>query len=280
MNLAEKIAAIIENADNELIRAISRTQDTIYQDFLTLFKELELDNDGYIISNAANRALISKASGIFNRSIRDSGYNDAVNNFVGTFDLIDQANEDYFFSISDLFKPNRAFIAALQKQTITTLESAILNEGLTSQIKQPLLNILSQNINGGGSYSGFLEQLRANIVGIENEGKLMRYSRSILNDSLFNYSRAYQQSVTADLGLEFYYYSGGTTKDTREFCAQRLDQYWSQKEIESWASEDWQGKRPDTTESSIFIYCGGFNCRHSLIPVDKSIVPKDVIERQ
>jgi hypothetical protein len=141
------------------------------------------------------------------------------------------------------------------------------------------MNIISQNINGGGSYSGFLEQLRSNVIGIQNEGKLMRYSRGILNDTLFNYSRAYQQSVTSSLGLEYYYYAGGTIKDSREFCIEHHDNYYHQLEVEAWASEDWQGKRPDTTESSIFIYAGGFSCRHSIIPVDISIVPQEVIDR-
>src|SRR6185295_8485185 len=118
---------------------------------------------------SANRSIFTKSSQIFNRTIEKSGYNDAVNEFVGTISEIDLANQNYFSTISDAFKPNRAFITSLQNQTISTLESVILNEGLQANIKNPLMNIFSQNINGGGSYSGFLEQLRSNIVGGENE---------------------------------------------------------------------------------------------------------------
>lgn len=278
MNLGEKIERIIDNADSIFTNAVNATQQEIYDNFIDLFKKLET-KDGYILNNSYNRSLLAKSSQEFNKAINKSGYNDAVNEFVGTFSQLDVANQDYFSSISDLFKPNRAFISSLQKQTITTLESAILNEGLYANIKQPLLNVISQNINSGGSYSGFLEQLRNNIVGLENEGKLMRYSRGILNDTLFQYSRAYQQSVTDDLGLEFYLYSGGTTKDTREFCFERSDQFYHQLEIESWPTENWHGKIPGTTESSIFMFCGGYNCKHSLIPVDISIVPQEVIDR-
>ena len=279
MNLGDKIESIIDAADSAFFKSVRVTQQDLYENLIDLFKQLEVDSDGYILNNTANRALLTKSSQIFNQTINSSGYNDAVNEFVGTFSQIDIANQDYFTSISSLFKPNRAFITSLQNQTITMLEGAILNDGLKINIKNPLLNIISQNINSGGSYSGFLEQLRTNITGVENEGKLLRYSRGILNDTLFQYSRAYQQSVTEDLGLEFYLYSGGTTKDSREFCVEHSDQFYHQLEVEAWADEDWQGKMPGTTSSSIFVYCGGWNCKNSLIPVDVSIVDQDVIDR-
>lgn len=278
MNLGDKIEKIIDNADSVFTNAVNVTQQEIYDNFIDLFKKLET-KDGYILNNSYNRSLLAKSSQEFNKAINQSGYNDAVNEFVGTFSQLDVANQDYFSSISDLFKPNRAFITSLQKQTISTLESAILNEGLYANIKQPLLNVISQNINSGGSYSGFLEQLRTNIVGLENEGKLMRYSRGILNDTLFQYSRAYQQSVTDDLGLEFYYYAGGTVKNSRPWCVEHADQYYHQNEIEAWADQTWQGQIPGTTASSIWMYAGGFSCAHSFIPVDVSIVPQEVIDR-
>ena len=279
MKLGDKIESIINATDNNFFKSVGITQQKIYDSLIGLFKKLELDSDGYILNNGYNRSLLVKSSQIFNQSIKKSGYSDAVNEFVGTIPELDRINQEYFASISDLFKPNRAFIASLQTQTINTLETAILNDGLKANIKTPLMNIISQNINSGGSYSGFLEQLRSNIVGMENEGKLLRYSRGILNDALFQYSRAYQQSVTDDLGLEFYLYSGGTTKDTRDFCAEHSDQFYHQLEVEAWADEDWQGKIPGTTSSSIFVYCGGYNCKHSLIPVSPLIVPKEDIQR-
>lgn len=278
MNLAEKIELIIETADNKFFDAVNITQQELYQNLVNLFKRLEVE-DGYILNNQSNRSLFTKSSQVFNQTINRSGYNDAVNEFVGTFSHIDLANQDYFSTISELFKPNRAFITSLQNQTIKTLESSILNEGLQANIKQPLMNIISQNVNSGGSYSGFLEQLRTNIVGGENEGKLLRYSRGILNDTLFQYSRAYQQSVTDDLGLEFYLMSGGVGKKSRPWCVEHADQYWHQNEIESWPDQTWEGQIPGTTASSIWVYASGYNCVHSFIPVHISLVPDDVIQR-
>lgn len=279
MNVAQRIEAIIEAADQKFIKKIGFTQRAIYNQFLRLFKDLELDDEGYILTNQANRALLQKGSEVFNRAIKKSNFKGAVEEFTSNVSEIDKVNVAYFSSISEAFQPNRAFIQLLQKQTVTNIENLLLNSGLESQVKIPILNILNQNINSGGSYTGFLEQLRENIIGGVNEGKLLRYSRGIMNDSLFNYSRAYMQSVTKDLGLVFYLYSGGLTKDSRPFCVDHSDLYYHQKEIEGWAKESWEGQRPDTTESSIFIYAGGYNCKHSIIPVDVSVVPAEDITR-
>lgn len=279
MTIADRIESLIDDADNVFIRGIDKTQQVLYDKFLKLFKDLELDADGYILNNQINRGILQEAGRVFNQSIREANFKQTVEDFAGTVYEIDGANEEYFSTLSSAFKPNRAFISSLQRQTITNIENLLLNSGLESQVKGPLLTILSQNINSGGSYSGFLEQLRENILGMENEGKLMRYSRGIMNDSLFQYSRAYQQSVTSDLGLEWYMYSGGITEKTREFCADHSEEFYHQAEVEAWASEDWTGQIAGTTESSIFIFAGGWNCRHSIIPVDISIVPQDVIQR-
>jgi hypothetical protein len=85
--------------------------------------------------------------------------------------------------------------------------------------------------------------------------------------------------VSSDLGLEFYLYVGGIIDKTRHFCEEKAGKFFHHREIEQWAEGDWKGKRPDTTKSSIFIYAGGFNCLHQILPVHVSVVPADVIER-
>ena len=66
---------------------------------------------------------------------------------------------------------------------------------------------------------------------------------------------------------------------TRSFCEERTGKFFHHKEIEQWASLDWAGKKAGTTESSIFLFAGGWNCAHELIPVDRIIVPDEVIQR-
>lgn len=278
--LAERLETIITRAEERFGAAILESQKQMYSDIVVLLKDLELDGGGYIKNSGANRKIIQQAGKLFNSSLESSGYYGALGQYVSNLAVINEANAIYFAALSESFAPNKLFIKSLQKQTVESLESTLLNEGLAANVKQPLLNILNQNVNGGGSFSGMLDQVRGYIQGVEGkQGTLMKYSRTWTADALFNYSRSYQQAVSTDLGLEFYFYSGGIVKDSRDFCRERHDQHFHQKEIESWAALDWQGKNPNTTESSIFIYAGGYSCRHSMIPVHKSTVPQEVKDR-
>lgn len=273
--VARKIEEIILREVGLFGNEVILVQKRLYNDFLSLVNQLELDSGGYIKQTAANRSILNRAEVTFNNSISTSGYQDAINRALGTINKLDAVNIAYFESIDSAFKLNRQFLTSLQNSTISTLENLVLNDGLNSQIRTPLLQILNQNVNSGGSYAGMVKQVQDYIVGGENEGKLLRYSKQIVRDSLFQYSRAYQEAVTNDLGLDWYMYEGGLMQTSRPFCIERAGHFWHRKEIESWASLQWAGKIPETTESSIFTYAGGYNCYHSLIPVHDSIVPNE-----
>lgn len=279
-SLANQIEGLVIAANERYSRQIITVQDKLYNDLVTILKFLETDADGNILQNAGNRAILRAGQNQFNKTIQESGYQDAVEGHLKAIPKIDDLNAAYFESISSAFKPNRVFIKQLQAQAIETVNSFVLQDGLAAQVSLPLNEILSQNINSGGSFSGMLKQLETFIKGNDQvEGRLLRYTRTYISDAIFNYSRAYQQAVTADLKLEFYLYAGGLMDKSRPFCIERAGKFYHHKEIESWAEETWAGKNPLTTESSIFILAGGFSCRHSIIPVHDSVVPEDVKRR-
>lgn len=247
---------------------------------------MEIDKDGYIIQSQANRKILQKASNAFESSIKNSPYFDGIQDYLNAIPHLDKTNAEYFDFISQGYKPNAQYISSLKKDTVSSLESLLMNEGLESQIKAPLVGILNQNINSSAKFTDLLNQVQEYIVGSkELDGQLLRYSKQITTDALFNYSRSYQQAVTSDLGLEWYLYAGGMVGEskyssgTRPFCAARKGNYYHHSEVESWAKQDWAGKRRGTTSSSIFIFCGGYGCVDSLIPVHESIVPDSSLAR-
>lgn len=278
--LAEEIESLILSSTEDFSFEIEAIQGRIYDRLLGVLKELELDQDGYIKQSASNRKVLYDAENLINEYLPGESLPALVSQVITVIPAIDEMNVSYFEKVSGSFKSNRAFITSLQNQTIDRIETSLLQDGLTASIKEPLVEILNLNVNTGGNFSGFLQQVRDYIQGNDElDGRLLSYSRTFLRDTLFNYSRAYQQSVTADLKLEFYSYSGGLMDKSREFCIERAGKFFHESEIKEWANEDWRGKRQGTTESSIFIYCGGYNCTHSLIPVHESLVPKEVKDR-
>jgi hypothetical protein len=283
--LAAEIERLIVANNIKFAGIINQVQSSIYNRIIAILKDLELDAEGYIKQSAANRKVLRAAQNAFDDVMNSSAYQNAVESHLKVIPKIDNLNEIYFKSVSDIFSPNRTFIKELQKQVIRDVNTNLLNEGVIAQVKTPLNQILSQNINSGGSFAGFQEQLRNYIKGNDSiEGRLLKYTTTYTADTLFNYSRTWQDAVTSDLGLEFYLYSGGLTggkkgTGSREFCIERTGKFFHRKEIEQWADLDWKGKNALTTKSSIFSLAGGHNCKHSMIPVSEKIVPKDVIDR-
>jgi hypothetical protein len=284
--IARAISELIDVAEIKYSEAIVKIQNSLYRRIVAVLKDLEIDSDGYILQSSKNRALIMKAEDIFDEVVKSNVYQKAVAEVVSNVPDIDELNAQYFETVSQAFKPNRNYIKSLQQQVISNVNTYALNEGVIVNVKIPLNQILNQNINSGGSFSGMLKQLETFIQGGEGtDGRLLRYSRTYLTDTLFNYSRAYQQAVTRDLKLEWYLYQGGLTKPgkksegSRDFCIDRAGHYFHHKEIEAWAGIDWAGKRQGTTESSIFMFAGGWNCKHSIIPVHVLIVPQEDLNR-
>jgi len=279
-SLANQIEGLVIAANERYAAQIIGVQSKLYNDLVTILKFIETDADGNILQNAGNRAILRAGQNQFDKTIQNSSYQDAVETHLKVIPKIDELNAAYFESVSSAFLPNRVFIKQLQTSAIETVNSFVLQDGLAAQVKLPLNEILSQNINSGGSFSGMLKQVEAFVKGNDQvEGRLLRYTRTYLSDAIFNYSRAYQQAVTADLKLEFYLYSGGLMDKSRPFCIERAGKFFHHNEIELWASESWAGKNPLTTESSIFVLAGGFSCRHSIIPVHESVVDSEVISR-
>jgi hypothetical protein len=277
--LAERIESLIISSSEAYEKAIKRVQNQLYNRLVLRLKDLELQ-DGYIKQNAANRLILREAQAEFDFIISNSEYQSSLEKHLKSIPKINELNTLYFQTIESAFTPNKNFIKSLQSQTIKNVNALILQDGIRSQIKIPLNQILEQNVSTGGTFTGMLKQVSDFVKGNEDvEGRLLRYTKTYLNDILFQYARSFQQSVTADLKLEWYLYAGGLIRDSREFCQERTGKFFNQKEIESWAKLSWKGKDPLTTESSIFIVCGGFNCRHELIPVSIAIVPKEDLDR-
>jgi len=294
--LSARVDVIISNAERALAKQAVKTQGLMFDQMSLLLNKLALDSEGLIIQNQANRNILAQAGQYFNNSMGE--YNDSINTLPNTLGNINSQNALYFDAVVDSFKPNSLYITSIRNQTIVQIESLLLNEGIELTLKQPIISILNQNINTGAAYSDLVKQLRTFILGNnEVEGTLLRYSKQIVTDTLFNYNRALQEAVSVNSGLIWIKYTGVVTLKklpkkspaysdpgkklvtTRDFCLSRIGKYYHKKEVEKWATLTWDGKRAGTTSSTIFIYAGGYNCRHQLIYVHESTVPKINLDR-
>lgn len=111
------------------------------------------------------------------------------------------------------------------------------------------------------------------------------YGTAWANGLYESYSRALNDTFAASFELVFVKYDGPTvgtdkTPDApRDFCDERVRNFYHINEVASWGDLTWEGKIAGTNNRNIFVFLGGYNCRHKLVYVKASQVPEDVLRR-
>lgn len=271
--LIQKKIASLEDIPDEFIDVVNKQNDRLFNAVLKLLDKLEKDGDMIVVS-AKNAAIVEQVNELLKKSLFESAYLKGLIKYVSSFS--DQAemingifSEQFEFVEKEIYKN---LLKSSQKATLEFLDE----DAIGKAVFEPLQKNLLTNIYSGGKYSDMIKSLKDYILGTpELDPKLTSYVKRYARDSMAIFDNTYTQLIAKDVQVDIWEYSGGTVKDTREFCLQRHGNVYSKEEIMSWASKDWQGKNPATDENTIFAYRGGYNCLHSFIPRDPNFVDND-----
>jgi len=169
----------------------------------------------------------------------------------------------------------------------------LLDSGVDANFLTPILQQLNSNVSSGANLDDLIDELKTYVTGgKEGVGALKRYVTQVSNDSLTQFNANYNQTVTQDLGIEFYVYTGTVIAGTRPFCNNFVRKYFHKKEVErlgngvdpltgnTLRSEGLlEGRIKGTNSSNIFTNRGGWNCRHFFSPISARFVPKSDLQR-
>ena len=262
----------IDNFITDFEKKLPDANQEILDELNLLIGELEKSKAGNIKASIKNLKAIDKYRNTLGKALLDSKYSEAAKEFIGSFKLTTAYVDSYFASISIEIGNNDLLFKEILKSNVTTTYETLLGSGLEANFKEPIIKILKDNVISGTDTKAARKVLKDFILGNENiDPKLIRYVSQTANDSLRQFSRNYTKAISDDLDLQHYYYKGTKIKDTRPFCASRAGKYYTKLEVESWASLEWAGKNKATTKQTIFLYTGGYACRHDLIPVSEKL---------
>lgn len=102
-----------------------------------------------------------------------------------------------------------------------------------------------------------------------------KYSADKLGNNLRRYANVYVRDAVSELNAELtiasanvaeidrFKYFGSNIKDTRDFCRKHSGKVYTREEIEQIWQGDWAGKKAGNP----YIVRGGWNCRHSFVPI-------------
>ena len=276
----------IDSSLTKFIDGLPDIQKRIYEKLLLLLKDLDLYSDGSIKNNLVNIQKIGKLKSELEKIILDKPYLKSVGTLLGSYEIIQEIQNEYFSTITTDFTPKKVF-DVVKDQAIDQTAEGLTESGINANVIDPIKAILKTNITSGGSYADLAQQLRDEIMGNDEiDGKLLSYARTYATTAVNEYSAQYTKIVTDDLGMEWFRYVGSLRKTSRPFCIALVEKdYVHVSEIPEIVKGHIDGKDvslaglKDGTDANNFqVYRGGWNCNHQLSPVDKSRVPEKYIK--
>lgn len=273
--MTDKQLELIKKIQELQIAIEKRMDDALPKVFDKLSNQV-IDLAGNLSLDAKDRAktlkeMIKLKKDISDTIINNSLYQTQVAEVISGFEMLSKLSNDYISTIIDDFKPKTELYKAILETNIATTKDALLGAGIRNNFGTAIQEVLKDNIAGIGTRSELNKTLRAFIEGTDTEKAFLnRYIKQTTNDAVMTFNAEYIQTIADDLDVEYYLYAGTIIEDTRSFCQARTGRYFTKEEVEKWASlKGWQGRMAGTNSSTIFIYRGGYNCRHQLWPVSQ-----------
>jgi hypothetical protein len=294
-DLIEDILSLIETRIDAFNGKMPDLQQQIYAVVLDLASELETSN-GRIKPSVKNIKTIAKIKSELNKVIFTKEYTEELDELIATYEQVTRLQNQYFTATVGRFTVP-AVLKEVQNLAQESVVDSLGEDAIGTNFVSPIRDILVKNVTTGGSRAEFIEQARDFILGQEGtDGRLVKYTKQIVTDSLNQYSANYSQIVSDDLGLEWYQYVGSNKETTRAFCkaltaaANGCLPYIHKSQLEEIVSGDICGEQvtiydktglpygmiPGTNSANFIINRGGYNCNHQLRAISSALVPKSL----
>lgn len=289
------ILKTIDESIEKFNKKIPAAQRRAFEGIAEELKRLDTKN-GKIKTTVANLKIIQSIKNKLVRLIVTPEYLKDVKEFVSSFNEITKLQNQYWQSVEKEFTP-KVLLREVRKQAISDTIKNLTALGIGSTISEQIATILRTNITTGGSYAQLTEQLREKMLDTKTEGALQKYAKQITTDSINQYNAQYTQSVSSDLGFDWFAYQGSDIVTTRPFCDAMTDlRYFHITEIPRLLNAENlyymkdgvktkvpiydktelpHGMIPGTNAANFQINRGGYNCGHQIRPVSERLVPLD-----
>lgn len=282
----------LESVPDALLSKIERLQKKIFPEVLDIVSQLERDSNGFVLFNRKNLDLSNSIREKLRTVLLESDYIEIVSDFANEFDVQTSVTDKLLSETFPEFTASGLASDIVKQQKKKAVE--IFVNGITDEaFADAIADQIQLAVNNNASFTETLKEIRRIVTGDDEvDGKIQQYAQQVAHDQFALADRAYTSQISEEIEAEWFFYSGSQIKTTRPFCAERHNKYYYYKEIEQWGAGkkteglslpnkdgDWGGKIEGTNEMTIFTTAGGWNCRHSIIPVSIFRVPKDVIKR-
>lgn len=260
--------------------AVLSSQNAMYKAILSETRDFDLNKDGTIKTTQKNIKALTRLRVELETLIINDTYVERVNEFTKAIPDLKTINDQYFRAIAATFTPNATIYQTLTSIAIQDTASSLLASGINPQVIEPISKMITDSVFSGWSFNDMVDNLRLQVLGNDEKlGLLQRHASQIVTDSLNQFNATYTNVISQDLGLVFYFYSGGIKETTRSYCKTRAGKWFHIEEIRTELPASWSGMIAGTDKSNILTRRGGYNCGHQYVPAMVEVVPPEVVER-
>lgn len=267
-DIIEKIQKLQLAIQSRMDNALPKVFEKLSQQVIDLASELSLDPKDRA---KTIKQLIKLKQDIADTIINNPTYQAQVSEVLAGFNLLATYSNEFITESIGSFKPKTELYKAILEANIATTKDALLGAGIRENFGTAIQEVLKDNISGVGTRTELNNTLRKFIEGTPEESPFLnRYIKQTTNDAVMTFNSEYIQTISDDLGVEYYLYAGTLIADSRPFCDARAGRYFTKEEVQKWADlKNWDGRMKGTNSTTIFTYRGGYNCRHQLWPVSQ-----------
>lgn len=145
------------------------------------------------------------------------------------------------------------------REIFTAIQKSVKDgfEYLGKDAVAKLASAVYTSVITGGSFGALVSNIESSM------GILKKYASLRAHDSLMGYYQTLNIFKAEDAGIESFLYYGNIIKTSRQWCIPKVGRIFTIEEISAYDGQRWSGKKPGST----LINRGGYNCRHSWVPV-------------
>lgn len=284
----------LDNAADSFDGIATKEQKKIYDEVVSLAKDLKTKN-GKVIQSIENLKLLTKIKAHLAALSKDKEWVAGITQFAQYFGHLQKMQNEYYsqhFTESTLGMDFKKKNELMRKMAVQNTMEALMGDGLKANVTDKLNDILLRAVTSGSKFADLQHELHAHLMG-ENGGKgaFARYATTYATTALSQFAGQHNKLVTDDLGLEWFMYTGSNKETTREFCEHLTGKkYIHKSEIPTILTGKIDGHQcaiydktglplgmiAGTTPENFQCNCGGWNCRHQLVPVHELAVPASI----
>lgn len=250
----------------------NRYYSTLLQDFVS---NLQIDENGQILSNAFNRRLVRNLSKI-HKDFADDELTPLLGWLIRQLEGLNKLNRKYFEAMSPKFTKKIAERNEKERFDDLGYENEKIKKdsylydvqkanGTLEAVKQTALRA----VTAGLAYTIFKKQFRTLVKGTDERlGTLTRNVFERLGETFTIQDRELTKAYSSDLDLNYFIFNGPDLPGSRQFCLDRKGKVFTRKEVLSWSNLTWQGKNQGYNP---FRDVGGHNCVDVLDPITEEL---------